>query len=486
MTYNPMPSDGNTSWGTWLRGAVGGLDSRASALESAGSGSGTSNAWEFRPETYGAVGNGTTDDTAAIQAAIDAAFAYANSSGTYYAEVVFRPRTYLIAGPYQTKYYGNAQIAIPYQTMKSRKVTLVLRGGLEASAFPIWTQTTSARNGAVLRSTGAGGAPDATNGDFAVVGGQSWQRGFGLSGGQALVGPETGDYNVWNNIMLRVDGVSVVVPSPANQMGFQFQALAEVSIGSVSVYSDAAPSGSGAAGYAQSTNVRAIGLAMPSDYNNADNSIQNYACEGFYIGLLLGEHTVASNIRFLYCHTAVAVTNTAHYSIVTYAVIESCTVGIQTDGHADFLMADFEDSSGAGGLFDTQYFVVAGGSAMGTVRYFTMDSNSKMIPPNLLSINQFSGVRVLDGRQAPGYRDDKPAVPASTQFLLNPYYRDAYVTMTGGTVSKVEVWTPGPTATYRTVATATNTNTIVPTGGYIRLTYTVAPTWEWCLTSATL
>jgi hypothetical protein len=39
-TYDPMPADGNTTWGNWLRGAVGGLDSRATALESAGGVSG--------------------------------------------------------------------------------------------------------------------------------------------------------------------------------------------------------------------------------------------------------------------------------------------------------------------------------------------------------------------------------------------------------------------------------------------------------------
>lgn len=440
--------------------------------------------WQFRVEDYGAVGNGTTDDSAAIQSAVDAAFSYATSSGRDYAEVVFQPRTYLIAGAYRTTGYGNAQIAIPYRSVTARKVTLVLRGAYEASALPIWTQTEPQRSGTVLKSTGAGGTPDATNGVYCVVGGPSSTWGFGQSGSQATIGPDTGLFNTWNNMMLVIDGISIRTPSPANQTGFYFGAIAEVVVGSASVFSEASPAGTPA--YALPTNTSAVGLHMPGDYNNANNHIRNFSCEGMYRGLILGEHTVVDNLRVVYCHTGVYVGNSAHHSVVHYAVIEVCKIGIFYQGHADFLMADFENNSATGGAFATQYYVQADGNAVGTVRYFSLDGNSTLVDPNMLNISDSTAVRVLDARQQPGYRDDKPSVPSSTSFVLNPFFRDAFVTVTGGTVSLVEVWTPGPTATYRTVATATNTSFMVPTRGYVKLTYSSAPTWNWCLTSATL
>lgn len=137
-------------------------------------------AWEFTPEEYGAKGDGTTDDTAAVQAAINAAFNYAVAKNNY-AEVVFRPVTYLIAGPLVEggATYGRSQLTIPVQPMPSAKLTIAFRGVRDASALPIWNQTVNSRNGAVLLSNNSGADYDPENGGASVFGGPMPEHGYG-------------------------------------------------------------------------------------------------------------------------------------------------------------------------------------------------------------------------------------------------------------------------------------------------------------------
>lgn len=73
-----------------------------------------------------------------------------------------------------------------------------------------------------------------------------------------------------------------------------------------------------------------------------------------------------------------------------------------------------------------------------------------------------------------------PAVPATTVLATNPTQLAASVVITGGTLTVVKTGTAG-TASY---AAATQVGTtagtyIVPPGGVIGITYTVAPTWTW-------
>ena len=66
-----------------------------------------------------------------------------------------------------------------------------------------------------------------------------------------------------------------------------------------------------------------------------------------------------------------------------------------------------------------------------------------------------------------------PSVPATTVALQNPFWRDAAVTITGGTVTVITV---DGVATGLTAGTV-----IVPNGKSITLTYSSAPTWVWTI-----
>ena len=65
-----------------------------------------------------------------------------------------------------------------------------------------------------------------------------------------------------------------------------------------------------------------------------------------------------------------------------------------------------------------------------------------------------------------------PAVPASTTPVTNGNPLAVLVTITGGTVTLV-------TVNGGTVATSSPASAVVPTGGTIAVTYSVAPTWTW-------
>src|SRR5439155_23075172 len=93
--------------------------------------------WRFNVVAYGATGDGSTDDTAAIQAAVNAAFAYANAN-SFYAEIYFPvpARWYAINGALVKggATAGCAQITLPIQPVASNKVTLAFIGQRDVSA----------------------------------------------------------------------------------------------------------------------------------------------------------------------------------------------------------------------------------------------------------------------------------------------------------------------------------------------------------------
>jgi hypothetical protein len=107
----------------------------------------------------------------------------------------------------------------------------------------------------------------------------------------------------------------------------------------------------------------------------------------------------------------------------------------------------------------------ASNKASGTIPFRTLNGN-------MGSIDGGANARVLNASLVAGPKT-APGVPSSTVALLNPFYRDAAVSVAGGTVTAIAV---GGTATGLTSGMV-----IVPTGKTITLTYSSAPTWTWVL-----
>ena len=90
-----------------------------------------------------------------------------------------------------------------------------------------------------------------------------------------------------------------------------------------------------------------------------------------------------------------------------------------------------------------------------------------------LQVSGASHLRIVNDWYSPG-NVTAPTLPATTVAKKNDFYRDAAVSIRGGTVTVISV--DGVQ-----VASATNTTVIVPSGKNITLTYSVAPTWVWTL-----
>ncbi len=433
----------------------------------------------FNVQAYGAKGDGTTDDTTAIINTINAAFAAGVANGTYYAEVYFPPAVYLIAGAPTTggATNGSAQIPLPVIdpafTPAKQKFVLVLKGIADGSALYHWQQTVPQQAGAVLRSTYDAGAGTPATGEVSVIGGPTPHYGFGGSGTSS-----NGTTDTWNNMLVVVDGITIEVPLNPNICGFDFRGMAEANIISASVLARSATTGAPTI----PTPNWSFGLAMPQTNNNDNCNIGYFSCEGQVYGLIIYEHVQINSVRLINCFDGLVIWPSSgfpHRNIITYASIENCNqcVVFASTGimKLDILSLDVEWTTGAG-----THFIVsdANNMAYGTINIGSNGGDAGSSLKDALNnasygVNGGAHLKIVNIDEGTG-AIAAPAVPASTTALRNPFWRDAAVAITGGTVTNI-------TVDGTTQLTATPGTVYVPAGRSITMTYSVAPTWSWVL-----
>ncbi|MFK0045524.1 GDSL-type esterase/lipase family protein [Streptomyces sp. NPDC090741] len=298
----------------------------------------------------GACAMWSSDDTAAIQAAITAAGTYAAAhSGA--ATVLIPPapgRYYGIAGALKTggSTLGNAQLALPVYPATGRKITLTFQGTSSGAGVQHWQQTLPNTTGSTLLSYGlfANGTAQTNSinaaGNPCVLGGPSQPGGYGVAPG------------VFSNCFVDIDSVSILTAH--SKFGFTYSAVDLSGVANARLkdfaYSTAGtvPGGSYVSPGVFATGL-SIGVLLPANGNNDLTMIENVTCGGGYTyAILVPEHTDIYGLRLLYCWAALCPVGSYYSSVGAAHSIRASLVSIE---QCTYLIYVF--GPGTGGLGPT-------------------------------------------------------------------------------------------------------------------------------------
>jgi hypothetical protein len=284
-----------------------------------------------------------TDDTAAIQAAVDAAEAYLTAGDTY-AQVYFPPSAYIVAGALDNTKSGNGQIVFGPVAVAGVKKILEFRGETDgAAAVRHWQQTVPQFAGSCLISLGVYASTSAqtsninADGNPAVLCGPNEGFGYGasalFSNMQAVVK---------NLAILTTHSAYGLTYGAANLYGCANAHVENVGYGTAGTV--ASPSTDYSSPGTFGTGL-SVGFLLPAPGNNDNVIAKNVGCGGGYTyAMFLTEHAVVDRYMALYCWAGLcAVGNYAgsvgsvHAMLVLSASIEACTneiyiVGVGSGG----------------------------------------------------------------------------------------------------------------------------------------------------------
>lgn len=342
-----------------------------------------------------------TDDTAAIQTAVNAAEAYL-AAGNTYAQVYFPPRPYIVAGALNTSKSGNGQIVFGVYATTGNKKILEFRGeGDGAAAVRHWEQTVPQHAGSCLISLGVYSSTAAqtaninADGNPAVICGPNEGFGYGVaavfSNMQAVLknlailtthssfGLTYGAANLWGVANAHIEnfgyGTAGTVASPST---------------------DYTSPGTFATGLA-------IGLLLPAPGNNDYVIVRNVSCGGGYTyAIFFTEHAVCERLMVLYSWSAIcAVGNYAgsvgsvHAMDIVSASVEACInevyiYGAGSSGVGPTIYANISTESSTPNISGT--IPAAMNAALGQIRLTGLFTESGV------SVSNPTGIEIVNGQ----------------------------------------------------------------------------------------
>lgn len=433
-----------------------------------------------------------TDDTAAIQKAINAghtlATAFAKSSNPLY-QVYSPPGAglfYGIGGPLVTggATLGNGQLTVPINADTNNGITCQIVGVDSGAKTRHWNQTTPQMSGSTWVSFGVFASLTAqnnnanANGTPAMISGPTGVNGYGTN---ALL---------FNNVTVHIRNMSLLTTHSSS--GFTYSALnlhgcarailEDVSYGTTGTVPNNdynAP-----VGFA---NGNSIGVVMPANGNNAMNTWHRVICQGGYTyGVYATEHMNIDESIILYCWSGFCPVGgfgdggsgvgALHAISFPMLAIEGCT---------QIMRIINPGSSGVGpvlrGRLDTEGNNIFDDSTSGTSLAAATGQVFMSGAGNAISSTSGMSLQVIDDRVAPG---PATAVSLTINTAAQGPWRWSTVYLAGGTVTSVQVSNlmGGASAPALTTVYSQASGTLplmsvrVPPGGWIKVNGSVIPT----------
>jgi hypothetical protein len=407
-----------------------------------------------------------TDDTAAIQSAINDAVTWAQANGGA-AKVVVPASSgfYGVAGPLVTggTTKGNAQITIPVVADTARKVVLTIEGAVSGSGVQHWNQMTPQTSGSclvsfgVFASTSAQSTSITANANPVVLGAANQAGGYGVAPG------------VFSNMLVNVRGLSILTPYSAwgltygalDLSGVANAAVEDFAYGTTGVVANG--DYASVAGFATGLSA---GLLLPANGNNDHVVLRNVTCHGGYTyAMFVTEHCTPELTRILYCWSALCITGVYRGGVgATHAFkmgqisIEVCTnlvhiFGTGSNSVGVFLDIDQLDTETSLPTFIDDNAGAGLASARGTVKLTGLYTVA-----NISTSGHPTGLRIVDGQNPTGVR----TLNAAATVRITDRYLICDTSSAGFTATLISA---GNTATILTFKnTGTNALTLAAAG----------------------
>lgn len=345
-----------------------------------------------------------TDDTAAIQAAVDAAETYLASHS--YAQVYFPPRPYIVAGALSTAKSGNGQITFGVYATTGNKKILEFRGeGDGAAAVRHWEQTVPQHAGSCLISLGLYSSTTAqindlnANGNPAVISGPNEGTSNGLAYGASAR---------FSNVMPVLKNLAILTSHSSFGLtygAFNFYGCANAHLENVG-YGTAGTVASPSTDYTSPGTFGtglSVGGLLPAPGNNDLVVARNISCGGGYTyALFATEHLVCDRLMILYCWAALCVVGnyagsvgSVHALDIISASIEACInevyiVGAGSAGVGPTIYAGISTESSTPNIGGNS--TAALNSALGLIRLTGLFTESGV------SVQAPTGIEIVNGQ----------------------------------------------------------------------------------------
>lgn len=352
-----------------------------------------------------------TDDTNAVQAAINAAVTYASANAGV-ATVFVAPSTgfYAIGGALVTggTTKGNAQLTLPVIPVTGKKIVLTIEGATNGAAVQHWLQTVPQYSGAlvsfgVFTSIGGQSASITANGNPSVLSGPLQPGGYGTS---ALL---------YSNMLISLRDLSILTTHSAYGLtytAFDFSGVACAELNHVAYGTAASVANSDYATPGQFSTGLSMGAVMPANGNNDAVVIDSVVCHGGYTWAFVAtEHAVINRMVLLYSWSALGVTGS--YNTSVGASHAFCANQLSVEGCSNVIYIFGQGAAGIGPFIDIVQLDTEVGAptfmdngsgaglqaALGTVRLTGLYT-----PANISTGGLPTGLVIIDGQNPNGVR----------------------------------------------------------------------------------